>query len=223
MLKKHKNLLLGIIKEKGLDPKLFHGEDKMIDDENMFVIELVNSPMFFAVRNLETYFDVFSYHRTLFRPGFAKIQFGGNVDRLQYDFGEWLDNHTRLYIEEKVEPDLWESIALHEPLVTGAKLVSEDTDLFSDDEKVLLRMSINEFRLLVIKNFKPSADELKVIDDRLEYLSNSIDRLNKIDWRSVAITTLISISIALMLNAEQGRLLLDLFRQVFTSVLYLIQ
>lgn len=225
MLKKYRNHLYGIIQEKGLDPKLFHGEDKTIDDDRFFVIELRNSPLYFRVKDVSYSFDLFSYWYTSFDPNFPLRIAGSseNLTKLKKDFVLWLDNHVKSYIEEQVEPDLWERIVLQEPLGAGSELVSEDINVFSDDEKVRLRMSINEFRLLVVKNFKPSSEELKVINDRLEYLSDAVDRLNKFDWRGVAIMTLIQISLILTLDSEKISLLINLFKQVFSVTLYLIQ
>jgi hypothetical protein len=94
---------------------------------------------------------------------------------------------------------------------------------FSENDKIQLRLSINELHLLIIKNFSPSVDEMKIINARLEYLSNSLDRLNRIDWRGLALSTIISISVTLSLDTEKGKLLLGLFKKVFTNVLHLMQ
>lgn len=228
MLKRYKNQLFKTIQEKGIDPKLFHAEEKQIENSNIFVVKLTNTPLTFLIRNSKNNFHQFDWRFTKFKPTFQMTGYKPNVgwassEILNDAFSYWIEHHAKPYILDQIEPDLWERIALQAPLVTGSELVPEDTEVFSDDERARLRMSINEFRLLVMKTFEPSSDELKVIDDRLEYLSNSVDRLNKIDWRSVAITTLISISMALALDAEKGRLLFNLFLQVFSGVLYLIQ
>ena len=228
MLKKYRNRLLEVIQDKGIDPALFHIEEPQDTKETMSVIQLINTPLKFIIRNPSHSFHQFDWRYTQFSPQFSVTGFiptggWGDANELVEAFGDWLNEHVKPYINELFEPDMWERIKTQTQLVTGTELSKEDTTIFSDDEKIHVRMSINEFRILIIKNFKPSSDELKVIDDRLEYLSNSVDRLNKIDWRSVAITTLISISMALALDTEKGRLLFDLFRQVFSAVLHLTQ
>lgn len=229
MLKKYRNRLLEVIQEKGINPALFHIKDEVKDDAySRFSLQLLDTKLAFTVRNPPHSFHSFDWFYTEFTPNFSRTAVYppsgfASEEKLIIAFGDWLENHVKAYTQELLEPDMWERIESQIPLVTGSEISEEDTTVFSDDEKIRVRMSINEFRILLIKNFEPSSDELKVIDDRLEYLSNSVDRLNKIDWRSVAITTLISISLALSLDTEKGRLLFDLFMQVFSGVLHLIQ
>ena len=84
-------------------------------------------------------------------------------------------------------------------------------------------MSINEFKVLIINGFHPDVKELNIIENRLEYLSESLNRLNKIDWKGLAISTVISISIALSLDTTSGHKLFELFKSVFHNVLYLLK
>ena len=46
--------------------------------------------------------------------------------------------------------------------------------------------------------------------------------MNKYDWKSLAVTTLISISIALSLDSAKGQLLFILFKKVFSAVKMLV-
>jgi hypothetical protein len=75
---------------------------------------------------------------------------------------------------------------------------------------------------LIIKNFKPNKEELEVVDARLKYLSDAMEKHNKFDWKGIAINTVIAITIALSLNPEQGNKLFQLFKQVFAAVIYLL-
>jgi len=122
-----------------------------------------------------------------------------------------------------VAPDLWGTIKSETSFTSGEKISEEDLTYFSDDEKTRIRMSINEFRLLLLKKFEPTKDELKVIDDRLDYLLKAVDRLNKIDWKSIAIATILNISVALTLDPEKTNQLVELFRQAFSNFLQLMQ
>jgi len=228
MLKRYRNHLLKMIQEKGIDPRLFKAEDlgstKAIAP---FMITLKESLLMFMIENPENDFHCFRWRFTEFNPRFTvteRIPTGWvQPDGLYNAFKYWLEDHVKPYLYEQVEPDLWERIALQEPLLTGSALISEDTEYFTDDEKFRLRMSIETFRLSVVNTFQPSDDQLKVIDGHLKYLKDAVDRLNRIDWRGVAIMTLIQISIVLTLDTEKGRLLLSLFEQVFSGVLKLIQ
>lgn len=225
MLKQYRNGLLQLIQESGLNPGLFRPKFTSWEGDEAFEIGLKNSPLKFRVRNHPGNFSNFKWAYTYFEPGFHMAETSTFVDvmGLNATFSDWLQNHVKLYIKEKTEPDMWELIESQTPLINGSEMSQEDTAVFSEDEKIRIRMSINEFRILLLKDYKPSEDELKAIDARLEYLSNAVDRLNKIDWRSVAITTLMTISTTLTLDTEKGRLLFDLFKQVFSSVLQLMQ
>ncbi|MCJ7807725.1 MAG: hypothetical protein MUP73_03255, partial [Dehalococcoidia bacterium] len=96
-------------------------------------------------------------------------------------------------------------------------------EYFTDDEKHSLIMSVETLRLSVVNTFQPSDDQLKVIDGHLEYLKNAVDRLNRIDWRAIAVMTSIQIATVLTLDTEKGRLLLSLFEQAFSEGLKFIQ
>jgi hypothetical protein len=68
---------------------------------------------------------------------------------------------------------------------------------------------------LIKQDFNPNQEQFKVINDRLEYLTNALDKHNKFDWKGIAIQTVISIGIALSLSPEKGQQLLMLFKHVF--------
>ena len=62
-----------------------------------------------------------------------------------------------------------------------------------------------------------------IISQKLDYLTEAIDRLNKFDWRAVAFSTIMTISATLSLDTEKGSLLIELFKQIFVKIRYLIQ
>jgi len=57
----------------------------------------------------------------------------------------------------------------------------------------------------------------------LEYLKKAVDRLNKFDWRGLAISVVVGIGINLSVDTNSGKLLLDLLRQAFNTVTYLLK
>ena len=46
-------------------------------------------------------------------------------------------------------------------------------------------MVIKEFRHIIIEKHAPSDEQLKLIDNRLEYLSDQVSKLNRINWRDL--------------------------------------
>jgi hypothetical protein len=122
-----------------------------------------------------------------------------------------------------LEPDLWEQMARGSRFLSSSPMGPDDNTFFGEAEKTELRQQIREFRLLVLETFVPSPEQAKIIDDRFDYMTTALDRLNKFDWRSVVINSVISISIALSLNNEQGHVLFNLFQQVFMNVIHLLK
>jgi hypothetical protein len=229
MLKQYKNRLFQEIHNKGLDPRSFQTKETRIEGHSAFVLQLMNTPLKFIIRNSSD-----SYHRldcsySQFGPSFPMSAYypplegsWTRVDQVLVRFSKWLEDCVKPYLEELLEPDLWEQVQLGGPIIGTSKPREEDRLGFSADEAAQIRLAMKEFRLLVVKTFDPSQEEKEVIDARLDYLAEAVDRLNRLDWRSVAITTVISISITLSLDTEKGRILFGLFQQVFSRVLYLL-
>jgi hypothetical protein len=229
MLKKDKNRLMREISNRGLNPRSFQIEETTIGDRNAVVLRLANSPLKFIIRNSRDSFLRFDCKYTQFKPDFPMSEFfpqeqgrWTDFDGVLVRFYKWLDECVKPCLEELLEPDLWDQVQLGRPIIDTAKPRAEDGLAFSPDEAVQIRLAVKEFRLLVIKTFDPSEEEKEVIDARLDYLTEAVDRLNRIDWRSVAITTVITISVALSLDTENGRVLFGLFQQVFFRVLHLL-
>lgn len=223
ILAKHKNALLTLIQESDFDPKLFASEYGTIADKEFFIIELRNSPMRFALRALGD-FDRFKLYHSTFSPGFPLTGPYGNYDieGVYIKFKEWLDTVVKPYLDELNTPDLWQTIVYTNSEAKCELGTPDSLEPFSEEEKIQLRLSINEFRLLLVKNFNPNKDELAAISDRLEYLSDAMDKHNKFDWKGIAIHTVITIIVTLALNPEQSQQLFQLFKQVFSNIIYLL-
>ena len=224
ILKKYKNNLLTIIQESGIEPNLFIAEDGPIGKLDFFIISLRDSQIRFAVRPWEGSFENFTYCRSKFLTGFpiSETLYSQDIDDLASRCNEWLNGVVKPYRDDVITPDLWQLLEETRSRTTSELRTPEDFDSFSDEEKTRIRLSLNEFRLLITQNFNPNQEELKTVDARLQYLSDAIDKHNKFDWKGIAISTAISITIALSLNPEQGNQLFQLFKQIFSNILYLL-
>jgi len=224
LLKKNKNELLKIIQESGLDPNLFIAEDKVVGGIKHFTITLRDSSIFFAVQPYASSFEDFRYSHSLFSPNFptSGSYFAPDLGHLADEFKKWLDNVVKAYLDEISAPDLWQMLEETRSRTKDELGTPKEFEPFSDEEKIRVRLSIDDFKLLIVKNFNPNKGELKSIDTRLKYLSDAVDKHNKFDWKGIAISTVMSIIIALSLNPEQGNQLFQLFKQVFSNVLYLL-
>jgi hypothetical protein len=224
ILKKDKNSLLTIIQEFSLDPILFYASDGNIEEKAYFIIELRNSPICFAFRPSVNTFDEFFYRHSLFSPDFplTMARHLPDIESLRNAFKSWLGGVVQPYLDDTTTPDLWQ---LMENTRSDTILDAESLDYsksFSEDEKTRIRLSIDEFRLLIVNTFDPHKKELDAINNRLKYLSDAMDKHNKFDWKGIAISTVISIAVTLSLNPDQFNQLVQLFKNVFSTVIYLL-
>lgn len=244
MLKQPKNALFEVIKKSNIDPTLFRGIDsspypsqtrqaigQIVDgDEDhdsagLFIVELRDTPLRFSVTPQTHSFYAFQCTYTIFMPGFPEVPGGKkrDIDDLVREFKSWLDIWVIRYIKEAQLPDLWAQLETYKPLVGNNAISYEDTSNFSAEEQAQARQSISQFRISVLNTFDPSPDQLESIDEKLRYLANALDRLNRFDWRALAVSTVISIAINLSADTERGRLLFRLFQDAFRSTLKLLQ
>jgi hypothetical protein len=240
MLKMYKNGFVDLIRTQGLDPTSFHVEDttttrQLTDsetiEESLFTLQFMETHLKFVVTNHPFSLHDFAAHYTRFGVGspespiipYPDFTYPHNIDAVYRWFNDWLLHDVRVYIDEMTSPDLWAQIAQQRQLVTATSLTPHEVSFFAEEEKPLLHASIRQFRLLVCKNFSPTQEQLKIIDERLDYLSKAVDRLNRFDWKGLALSIVVSISVNLCVDTDGGRKLLELFKQAFTGVLHLLQ
>jgi hypothetical protein len=241
MLKQHKNAFLEAIQKSGLDPTLFSTSE--IDPlegtgsftrfmsifskytSPVFTIVVTNTPISFSVRHIQSSFYEFHYRFVRFKPGFpdSGVMRANSVEEILREFNDWLMNAAAKYIEDNQVPDFWEQIELYKSFVSSSTPRKQNASEFTEEEKDDLRRSVQQFRHLIIENFEPSEKQTEFIDEQLDYLSKAVDRLNRFDWRSLALSIVISIAINLSVDTEKGRLLFRLFQQAFQLTVKLLQ
>lgn len=228
ILNKHKNELYKLIEQAGLNPREFRAKEETIGGRHYFIMEHLGTRFRYGVRAQGDHFEEFDVKFTQMAPSFPLSDFLSiagyrTVAGLYSDFQSWLRKHLKPYLSDLAEPDLWAQIQSQAPIVSNEPVGSDDLEPFTQPEQAQLRMAIKEFRQLIIDKFEHTEEHLSLIDDRLDYLAESLDRLNRIDWRSVAFSTLVSVTSTLSLNNEQGNQLYELFKQVFSNVVRLLQ
>lgn len=223
ILTKHKNQLLAIIQESGLDPALFASTTRTINKHKFFSIQLRDSRLHFAVRPADS-FKTFEWYSSEFSPDFPLVGPYRNytLSNLLTRFELWLNNDVKPYLDEAITPDLWQILQNTRSEATRQAEAPDYLESFSKEEKIQLRLSINEFRLLIVKQFNPPDKELQAIDDRLKHLSDAVAKHNKFDWRGIAVSTVISIATTLALSPEAQHQLIELFKSVFSHIIYLL-
>jgi hypothetical protein len=225
MLKKHKNQLFDLINQSGLDINRFNINE---EDERSTVISFMNSPFRFIIRNSSNSFFSFEYQYILFSPNFQMsdiypLNEYTNFDMVYSEFGYWINNVIKEFLEDQNEPDLWSEYLNGNKSLNFEKIDFGDKESFSLDEKLQIKMSINELKYLIQKHIETTEAEQQIIIDRLDYLVEASTRMNKFDWKSVVVNTLISITITLSLDTQKGQILFSLFKKVFSSLPKLVE
>ena len=143
------------------------------------------------------------------------------IDSLLDTFNDWLKNHVKVYLKEIETPDLWNQVSS----TSISQIRFEEADShksFNKSEKERIRIALGQFKTELIAQYKPASNEIDLIDKKLSYLADKLDELNRFDWQAVAISTIISISIALNLDTEKGQALFSMFKKAFKYALNLI-
>jgi len=227
MLKKYKNGFLEIIQRNKFDPKVFEVTEDDTAAFKPFVLQVKDTPFRFVTRSSDRDFHVFDCAYTEFAPRFPLSSYmptgWGGIEFVYTKFEQWLNSDLKEYFNEQVTPDLWEQISSQESLIPLPLPSDQDFTNYSEEEKSQLRLALSEFRLLIAETFKPTQEQLKTIDARLNYASDALDRLNRFDWKSILISTTLAISIALSLDTARGRLLFELLKRILSNTVYLLQ
>ena len=225
MLKSTKNLIFSSIKAAGLDPNDFILSEDSTAKNPTYSIKYKKTSFEFILRNLASNYDENDYKYSTFSPGYKMKDLNPDwvsASKAISAFENWLKTHLKRFIAEEAEPDLWEEF------IKGNKTLNIDTIDFDEQsnfipsEKNQVKLAINELKLLIQKEFKTSAHEQKLVEARLDYLVEASERLNKFDWKSLAISVLMSIAITLTLDTEKGHQLFALFKKVFSVLPQLI-
>ncbi len=240
MLKKYKNGFIEIIKKHGLDPAEFsileskseQGGSKVLIVPDITTIRLRNTGLKFDIFETATALHTFGVNYTRFDADWPSNWLRGpgshpsvrhSIDEIYRLYNRWLSAEVEPYIQETQQPDLWQQIEQQRQLITARSLTPYEVSPFTEEEKPQLRASIQQFRLLVCESFNTTQEQLKCIDERVDYLTQAVDRLNRFDWKGLALSIVVGISIDLCVDTDGGRRLFELFKQAFNGVLHLLQ
>jgi hypothetical protein len=221
MRKKYRNELFALITDSQLPINDFSLKDEIIEDLPAVVIQYKNTPFKFVIRNAKNSYEDFDYQYVPYSPEFIM---GGmsegfvDFDEVHSELDEWIESNIKAYLEDEEESDLWQEFNRGNSTVNLNEINFEEKSNFSKNEKAQLVMAMNELKFLIHKNFDTTNKEQDLVNQRIEYLIDSIDTLNKFDWKGSAISTIISIAISLTLDTEKGKLLFELFKRVLSII-----
>ncbi|MDY7396942.1 hypothetical protein UMM65_16975 [Aureibaculum sp. 2210JD6-5] len=220
---KYKNELYQIIRENHIEPEDFELSEKKKDGLPAVILKHKKSPFKFIVRNSTSNYELFDFQYTEYGSDFALSPIFPNDEFTEFDivaneFEEWLNTTLSEYLNDQNDIDLWSQLKYNTKSLDINSIDFDNKEEFLIEEKKQVKLAINELKLLINHRFNISESEREIVSDRLDYLINATERLNKYDWKSLVISTLISISVALSFDTEKGKLLFELFRKVFLQI-----
>lgn len=224
MRKKYKNELFQFLLSTkfGIDQFEIKEKQDYFKLESDFVV-LKDTPFHFIIRNSNEDFEAFDCLYVNYAPGFPMSEILPSQDYFGFDsvlsqLKYWLESKVSAYLEDQEEPDLWEEFKNGNKTLNINNIDFDDQTIFNIDEKKQIELSLNELKLLIKNNLETTEEEQDLINARLDYLIDASKRLNKFDWKSLAISSLVSISVTLSLDTQKGHLLFELFKKVFSII-----
>ncbi|MBL0047040.1 MAG: hypothetical protein IPP32_02950 [Bacteroidetes bacterium] len=220
MIKKYKNTIYKLLEEDTLGVERFEVEETKIKGIDTFTIFLRNSPLKFSIQSSPDDYNFFTYRYTKFNLLFEEsgvIPTKGyfRFSKVLEDFDWFLQHVVEPYLAEKDEPDYWQ-INNRVELYT---VVNHDFNVgfFTTEEKTAIRVILEKLGPVIKLELNIGTFEQSIVNSRLDYLISSLDKLNKFDWNSVFVSSIIGIITTLSLDATMGKKLFDLLKEAFSS------
>jgi hypothetical protein len=98
-----------------------------------------------------------------------------------------------------------------EQLLGVENISFNETEDFSLEQKTQIKLGFAELKFILARDYANNDNQIKLINDRLDYLIDAVDRLNKTDWKGILISTVIGMITSLTLDRERGAELMNLF------------
>lgn len=144
--------------------------------------------------------------------------FAWNENQVFSIFINYLKQDLKEAINEIEEPDLIGNYIKNKNKLNPDNIDFKSQDNFEDAERKLIKNGIEEIKLLINEKFQLTESQNLIVNDRLNYLGEAVDRLNKTDWKGILTSTIFSIMIALSLDSQKGQMLWDLFFNLFNNM-----
>lgn len=214
LLTSQKNLLYEIIESNGLSPFQFNIEEYKFPTSGM-----INTKLLYKGTNYYFDFMTFQGHNNMafaeFSPGEFSVKWrsdGESWNILVNYFFSWL-----LYLRREITSlDKWARLQ-REMEELGVNLSQEgDGNQFTVEEYFFL-----EKKIISIKNsighIGLSELQINEINNKLDHLIQLAESMNKFDWKSLFIGTIISIIIQLEVSPDHAKSLWQIIKSVFNT------
>jgi len=179
----------------------------------------VESPMEMALDSIHSLDQIqrpIAYNFGEYRPMYRMEDYG-DINFVSERFVTWLAYDVVKHIEAHTVPDLWEQLSAFGDFSNWSE--QNEYQPFTTEQKVFVKQYVQNFRVLLIHNYSPSDERLTAINEKLDYLTAAVDRLNRFDWKGTLINIAIDICTALSLDTTQRQQVFVLLQQALGSVM----
>jgi hypothetical protein len=212
LLKSQKNELYDLIVRHELSPAQFY--IKEINNikrtvETRTIIRYNDSDFYFSFNTENTnQFISFSPGLEIFKDSQLFISWEGS----KYFVSEWLAALTR----EINEPDKWE--LLEKEMKQISATFDDSTDKFSASEYEDLKQRMNQLKEGIKANDLLS-EHFEILNAKIDHLTASALTMNKFDWKSQFVGTVINLSMYLAFSEEARTAFFGLIKLVMTPII----
>lgn len=127
----------------------------------------------------------------------------------------------RLLKQEIETDDPWDEFVGKSESDASTFIGSIDEEMFTDDEKASIRRTLADVKKEIATAFDLSPEEAAAVGEKLNYVDEALDRLNRFDWRSVATGVITNIATTLAFSHEARSTLFALFKAAFSGMRHL--
>jgi hypothetical protein len=197
------NELIRVILKSGIDPTLFEFDKDLSDNDLQIEI-----PLSLLLKNSPFYFQIIHFWGDFQSTYFPKMEKemgrGGRAYSAWQDLVEEFELWLERVKEEITEPKPW--LLLNQGNILTDELPTGDRgrENFSREELDKLQEHIKAVREFLISEVKPSEEEIRIINEKLDFLEKAALRQNKQDWAHTAIGVTFTIAVGLAMAPDQA-------------------
>ena len=102
-------------------------------------------------------------------------------------------------------PDLWAELEREREMLGSGPTDAVENSPLSEDERAEIAKQLQEIKEFVKKTYALSESQTQELEAKLEYLNDAAQRLGRVDWRAVALGTLLPLAAEAILPPENAR------------------
>lgn len=109
-------------------------------------------------------------------------------------------------------PDLWDQFLASDG-ATALPSPEDDNAPFTDDEKAHIRAQLAEVRHYAEATFGLPVQQMQQLEGHLRYLEEAVDRQGKLDWRAIAVGTIVSMAMNALVPPKEVQQVITILLQ----------